>query len=292
MLLQQLINGLMLGSMYSLIAIGYTLVFGLLNLLNLAHGDVFMFGAFIALVFIASQTLPLWAAFIVSMVGAGILGVLIERICFRSVKREEMHTAPVLSTLAFGIVLVDITRHIWGTEPVPLATGIETVNVTFGDLLISMVQIIILVVAVALMLLLDYVIRSTKLGAGLRAIAEQPMVARLLGVHVTRAVLAAFFISSALAGAAGVLWALRIGLADPNVGFSLGLKAVAVMVIGGLGNVRGAMIAGLLVGMVEVLTSAYISAILANLAVWVVLVLILLFRPAGMFGSRLQVEGR
>lgn len=290
MVLQQLINGLMLGSMYSLIAIGYTLVFGLLNLLNLAHGDVFMFGGFIALFVVTSAGLPLWAAFILSMVGTGILGLLVERICFRPLK-GQFHMAPVLSTLAFGIILVDVTRHIWGTEPVQLSTGVELLSIRIGDLLISAIQIVILVVAVGLMLLLDFLIRSTKLGAAMRAVAEQPTVARLLGIDVQRTIVLAFAISSALAGAAGILWALKLGMADPNVGFSLGLKSLAVMVIGGLGNVRGAMIGGLIVGMTEVLTSAYASAILANLVVWLILVLVLLLRPSGLFGSRLQVEG-
>lgn len=290
MILQQLINGLMLGSMYSLIAIGYTLVFGLLNLLNLAHGEVFMFGGFIALFALTSVALPLWAAFLLSIAGAGILGLAVERICFRPIKGQSQ-MAPVLSTIAFGIILVDITRHIWGTEPVQLSTGIELVSIKVGDLLVSAIQIVILIVAIALMLLLDYLIRSTKLGAAMRAVAEQPTVARLLGVDVQRTVSMAFVISSALAGAAGILWALKLGMADPNVGFSLGLKSLAVMVIGGLGNVRGAMVGGLIVGMTEVLTSAYASAILANLVVWLILVLILLFRPSGLFGSRLQVEG-
>lgn len=291
MVLQQLINGLMLGSMYSLIAIGYTLVFGLLNLLNLAHGDVFMFGAFATLFFLITAGVPLWAAFVLSMVGTGIVGLLIERICFRPIKKE-FHIAPALSTLAFGIILVDITRHIWGTQPVALSTGIEMTNVNVGEVLISSVQIIILVVTVVLMILLDLVIRKTKLGAGLRAVAEQPTIAKLLGVNVSRTIVVAFFMSSALAGAAGTLWALKLGVADPNVGLSLGLKALAVMVIGGLGNVRGAMIGGMIVGMAEILTSAYASAVLANLVVWVILVLILLLRPSGLLGARLQVEAR
>ncbi|MDP2936507.1 MAG: branched-chain amino acid ABC transporter permease [Dehalococcoidia bacterium] len=289
--MQQVINGLMLGSMYSLVAIGYTLVFGLLNLLNFAHGDVFMFGGFIALFVLLSLKLPILVAFIGAMVGCGILGFILELVCFRTVKKEY-HLAPALGTLGFSLVVIELTTKVWGTEPVSLPPSVEVINFQIGDLLISSVQILILAVAIVLMAALEFLILKTRLGRAMRAVAEDPTVAKLLGVNAVRTIVAAFVISSALAGAAGILLALRLGLANPHVGFTYGMKALAVMAIGGLGNVRGAMLGGLIIGMAEVLTVAYGSATYSDVVVWTGLIAILLFKPSGLLGTKLQEERR
>lgn len=289
--MQQVINGLMLGSMYSLVAIGYTLVFGLLNLLNFAHGDIFMFGGFIALFVLLSLKLPLLIAFIGAMVGCGILGFILELVCFRPVKKEY-HLAPALGTLGFSLVVIELTTKVWGTEPVSLPPSVEVINFQIGELLISSVQILILAVAIALMAALEFLILKTRLGRAMRAVSEDPNVAKLLGVNAVRTIVAAFIISSALAGAAGILLALRLGLANPHVGFTYGMKALAVMVIGGLGNVRGAMLGGLIIGMAEVLTVAYGSATYSDVVVWTALIAILLFKPSGLLGTKLQEERR
>lgn len=289
--MQQVINGLMLGSMYSLVAIGYTLVFGLLNLLNFAHGDVFMFGGFIALFVLLSLKLPIVLAFIGAMVGCGILGFVLELVCFRPVKKE-FHLAPALGTLGFSLVVVELTTKVWGTEPVSLPATVEVVNFQVGNVLISSVQILILGVAIALMAALEFLILKTKLGRALRAVAEDPNTAKLLGVNSVRIIVSAFVISSALAGGAGILLALRLGLANPHVGFTYGMKALAVMAIGGLGNMRGAMVGGLIIGMAEVLTVSFGSATYSDVVVWTGLILILIFRPSGLLGTRLQEERR
>lgn len=289
--MQQVINGLMLGSMYSLVAIGYTLVFGLLNLLNFAHGDVFMFGGFIALFILLTLKLPLWVAFLGAMAGCGMIGLILELVCFRPVKKEY-HLAPALGTLGFSLVMVELTTKIWGTEPVSLPLSVEVVNFQIGDVLVSSVQIIILAVAIGLMAALEFLVFKTKLGRALRAVAEDPNTAKLLGVNTVRIIIVAFVISSALAGAAGILLALRLGLANPHLGFTFGMKALAVMAIGGLGNIRGAMLGGLLVGMAEVLTVAYGSATYADVVVWIGLIAILLFKPSGLLGARLREERR
>ncbi len=289
--MQQVINGLMLGSMYSLVAIGYTLVFGLLNLLNFAHGDVFMFGGFIALFILLSLKLPLFVAFIGAMVGCGILGFVLELVCFRPVKKEY-HLAPALGTLGFSLVVIELTTKVWGTEPVSLPASVEVINFQVGNVLISSVQILILAVAIGLMASLEFLILKTRLGRALRAVAEDPNTAKLLGVNSVRIIVAAFVISSALAGAAGILLALRLGLANPNIGFTYGLKALAVMAIGGLGNMRGALVGGLIIGMAEVLTVAFGSATYSDVVVWTALIAILLFKPSGLLGTRLQEERR
>ena len=289
--MQQVINGLMLGSMYSLVAIGYTLVFGLLNLLNFAHGDVFMFGGFIALFVLLALKLPIWLAFFGAMVGCGIVGIILELVCFRPVKKE-FHLAPALGTLGFSLVLVELTTKIWGTEPVSLPPSVEVINFQVGNVLISSAQILILAVAIVLMAGLEFLILKTRLGRALRAVAEDPNTAKLLGVNSVRIIVAAFVISSALAGAAGILLALRLGLANPHVGFTYGMKALAVMAIGGLGNMRGAMLGGLIIGMAEVLTVSYGSATYSDVVVWTALIAILLFKPSGLLGTRLQEERR
>lgn len=294
--MQQVINGLMLGSMYSLVAIGYTLVFGLLNLLNFAHGDIFMFGGFAALFILVALKLPLWAAFIGAMIAGGVLGFVLELICFRPVKKEY-HLAPALGTLGFSILMVELTTKFWGTEPVSLPQApdimfLQSGNIQVAGALISYVQIVILVTAVVLMAALEFLILKTRLGRALRATSEDPGTARLLGVNTVRTVVAAFVISSALAGAAGILLSLRLGLANPQVGFTYGMKALAVMAIGGLGNMRGAMVGGLIIGMAEVMTVAYGSATYSDVVVWTGLILILIFKPSGLLGTRLQEERR
>lgn len=287
--MQQVINGLMVGSMYSLVAIGYTLVFGLLNLLNFAHGDVFMFGGFIALFVLATLAFPIWIAFLLAMAGCAVIGIVLELVCFRPVKKKEYHMAPVLGTLGFSILLQELVAKIWGTQPVSLpSSSIPMITFQVGDVIINSVQIIILVVAIVLMAALEFLILKTRLGRALRAVAEEPTTAKLLGVNSVRIIVAAFVISAALAGAAGILLTLRLGLANPAVGLTYGTRALAVMAIGGLGNVRGAMLGGILVGLAEVLTVAYGSSTYSDVVVWTGLIVVLLFRPSGLLGTRLQ----
>src|SRR3990170_4127733 len=180
--MQQVINGLMLGSMYSLVAIGYTLVFGLLNLLNFAHGDVFMFGGFIALFVLLALKLPIWLAFLGAMVGCGVVGIILELVCFRPVKKE-FHLAPALGTLGFSLVLVELTTKIWGTEPVSLPPSVEVINYQVGNVLISSAQILILGVAIVLMAGLEFLILKTRLGRAAAGGGEEPNTAQLPGVH-------------------------------------------------------------------------------------------------------------
>lgn len=294
--MQQVMNGLMVGSMYSLVAIGYTLVFGLLNLLNFAHGDIFMFGGFISLFILMALGLPIWVAFIGAMIGGAALGFILELVCFRPVKKEY-HLAPALGTLGFSILMVELTTKYFGTEPVSLPPTPEIMflqggGINMGGVLVSYVQIVILGTAIVLMAALEFLILKTRLGRALRATSEDPTTSRLLGVSTVRTIVAAFVISSALAGAAGILLSLRLGLANPMVGFSYGMKALAVMAIGGLGNMRGAMLGGLIIGMAEVMTVAYGSATYSDVVVWTGLIAILLFKPSGLLGTRLQEERR
>lgn len=292
MLEQQVVNGLMLGSSYALVAVGYTLVFGVLKLLNLAHGEVFMSGGYIGFFLLATAELPVWAAIVGAMVGAGLVSLLLERVSFRPIDLTRYEIAPVLSTIGFALVLQQLVVRIWGSTPEPVSAGIAGLDIRVGSLLISFVSLLGLVIALVLMVVLGLVIRRTGFGRGMRAIADDAEVAELLGVNTRRIVLVTFGISGVLAGAAGILAALRTGSVAPNVGMEVGFKALAVMVIGGLGSFEGAVLAGLVLGIVEVLAVAYGSAAYGDAVVWGTLLLVLLARPSGLFGEPASASGR
>jgi branched-chain amino acid transport system permease protein len=289
MIAQQIINGLMIGSMYSLIAIGYTLVFGMLNMLNMAHAEVFMMGGFIALFLITSLKLPLIPALIGTMLLTGILGVLVELFCFRFIKKDYV-LAPLLSTIGFGLILSNLAINYAGSEPREFPVIIEIQDFHFGNILISAAQGFILIITVFLMVGLAIFIKKTKMGRAMRAIAENYLVAQLLGLPVSRIITLTFFISAALAGTAGLFIGLRFCKIDPFLGVKFGMKGLAIMTIGGLGNVYGSMVLGIIVGLVEVFMVTYFSAAYSNAVVWGVLIIILIFAPSGLFGSQVKME--
>ena len=283
MFLQQLINGLMLGSTYSLIAIGYTLVMGLLQLLNIAHGDVFMFGAFLGLSF-AMLNMPLYLSLIIGMAGAGIVSVLVERFCFRPLRKAHFLGA-LVSTVAFGILLQNVATQIWGSEPSRFPQTTEVAQFQVGPVLISSIQIIILATSLILMVAMDLFVRKTRTGRAMRATSENPQTAGLLGVNVDRVIVGTFFVSGALAGADGVLTALVYLQIIPFIGIRQGLIGMVAMVIGGLGNLRGAMIGGLVIGVIEVMNDAYLTAGYRDMIIFGLFFLFLMFRPEGLFGT-------
>lgn len=288
-MLQQLINGLMLGSTYALVAIGYSLVFGLLNMVNLAHGEIFMLGGFLGLALGVYLELPLVFIILGAMLGSGILGLVLELVCFRRVNRNNF-LAPALSSIGFSIITREIMVNMVGSEPKVFPATVQLPDLHLGSVLISSVQLLVFGAALALMVGLTLLIKKTELGRAIRTVAENSSWAKLLGVNVTQVTMATFFISSALAGAAGILIGLRIGKISPFIGATVGLKGLAVMVIGGLGNINGAMVGGLLVGMLEVLTSAYLGAVFADLIPWGFLIAVLVFRPSGLFGTKVNTD--
>ncbi|MCJ7493525.1 MAG: branched-chain amino acid ABC transporter permease [Deltaproteobacteria bacterium] len=283
---QQLINGLMLGSTYSLIAMGYTLVLGLLKMLNLAHGDVFMFGAFLGYSF-ALLGIPLYWALLLAMVGAGIISLLVERFCFRPLRKAHF-LGPLLSTIAFGILLQNVGTQIWGSEPSRYPQTMEMAQFQLGPVLISSVQLIILAISLLLMVGIDQFVRRTRMGRAMRATSENQINASLLGVDVNRVVRFTFFTSGALAGVAGVLTALVYLQITPFIGIRQGLIGMVAIVIGGLGNLRGAMIAGILIGVIEVMNDAYFTASYRDMIIFGLFFLFLMFKPEGLWGTTKQ----
>lgn len=285
MFLQQTLNGIILGSIYALIAIGYNLVLGILGMLNLAHGDVFMIGAFIGLA-LALMGMPLYAVFPLAMLSAGLLGILVERLCFSPLKKAHL-LAPLVSTIAMGMVLQNTATNIWGTYARPFPREfVHGTTFHFGFLIISTTQVVILVIAIALMILVHQFIYRTKIGLAMRAVAEDPDNSSLMGVNNNVIILWTFFVSSVLAGAGGVLVFMAFGQLSPFVGIKLGLLAMVAMVIGGMGSMKGAMVGGLLLGMVQVMNSAYFTGAITDIILFGVMLLFILFKPQGIFGTR------
>jgi len=285
MLYQQLINGLMLGASYSLVAIGYTLIFGVLNLLYFAHGEVFMVGAFVGLFLVLYAGTNIYVALLGAMIACAVLGALAFFVAVRPVPKDRP-LAPLISTIGLTIVLQNFAIYVFGGRQFSFPETIHQELYHFGPVTISSVQIFILGIAIALMVALWLFIERTKLGRAMRAVAENHETAALLGVNVNQVVLITFVIGSGIAGIAGVLDGLKNSSVSPFMGLGASVKGLIVMLLGGLGNVPGAMIAGLLLGMIEILSAAYIGTTERDFFSFLILILILLYRPTGLFGTR------
>ena len=286
MLEQQIINGLMLGASYAMVAIGYTLIFGVLRLLHFAHGEVFMLGAFFGLhIVLAFAGANIYFAIAGAMIGTGIIGALIVLVAVRPVD-NKYPLAPLISTIGVTIVIQNLAITIFGGSLVSFPARINPELYQIGDLTISSVQIFILVVALVLMFSMWYLIEKTKIGRAIRATSESHEIASLLGVNVNFIVLFVFVLASCLAGAAGVLDGVKNSNVSPFMGLEVAVKALVCMLLGGLGNIFGALVAGFLLGTVEILSSAYLGSGLRDFLTFVILITILLFRPTGLFGTR------
>lgn len=293
MIAGQILNGLVIGSMYALVALGFTLVLGVLHRLNLAHGDIFVLGGFVALG-ATNHGIALWLAAPLAMVVGGAAGIAIEQVCFRRLAGEDAENAAALSSVAFGIVVIDLIHKVWGTEPVALDLTIlgpvrsfELFGVRFTS-----VAMIIVGITIVLMIFLHLLVAHTRMGRNIRAVADNPQSATLLGVNIRAVSQQVFALSSALGCVAGLLLTLRLGTASSDIGFGFALKAVAIMAIGGMGDLRGAVLGGLLIGVLESLAAQFGEARLADLTVWVCMIGFLIFRPQGLFGSAIGREIR
>jgi branched-chain amino acid transport system permease protein len=285
-LLQQLVNGVMLGAVYALIAIGYTLIFGVLGMLHLAHGEVFMIGAFVGLLVTTAYAGHVMLALAAAMVATGLLGVIIERVAFRPL-RGAHHLAPLATTIGAGIALQETARWYFGPEQKGFPSTIAVTLWELGPLRVSSVQVFILAAALVLMAAVSVFLARTRAGRAVRATAEDPIVAGLLGVNVSAVIVLVFFVASALAGAAGVLVGLAYNSVHPFIGVQMGIKGLVVMLLGGLGNVPGAMVGGLVLGILEVLGVAYFASSYRDAFAFGAVMLMMLLRPEGLLGLRL-----
>jgi branched-chain amino acid transport system permease protein len=288
-LTQQVINGLFLGSVYALFALGYTLIFGVLDILNLAHAAIFMLGAFSALVLVTELHVNVWLALLGAMLVCALLGILLERIAFAPLRRRpDTHLSGLISSIAVATMFqaFALWRFEARTQRFPAGTFADQ-NITIAGASVSELQLLILGIALVLMGVLQFVVRRTRLGAAMRAVAENERGARVLGIHVDRVIVLTFAVASALGGAAGVLYGLAFNSISPDMGQSIELRGLAVIIVGGMGSIPGAVIGGFVLGLVEVLSvaitgqSSYRDAI-----AFAALFLILLVRPNGLLGVR------
>jgi branched-chain amino acid transport system permease protein len=288
---QQALNGLFVGSIYALFAVGYTLVFGVLDILNLAHQAVFMLAAFIALALVEVRV-PLVAALPLAVIAAGCLGLLLERLAFRPLRgRADSNISGLISSIAVATVFEAIAAQIFGADisRFPENTFPDRI-IHLGSATASLLQLCIIGVSVLLMGALTLLLARTRLGRQIRAVAESPRAARVLGINVNRVIAAAFFISSALGGAAGVLFGLAFNSISPDVGRSVELKGLAVIILGGMGSIPGAVAAGFALGLLEVFTVARFGSSWRDGVSFAVLFLVLLARPRGLFGQAVARE--
>ena len=290
--LQQLLNGLSLGAIYALIALGYTMVYGVLRFINFAHSDVFMVGAFIG--YFAGRIVPegtLWGGLIVllvAMAGCAVLGMLIERLAYR-----PLRGAPTLNVLitAIGVsLLLEYSGQVFfGAAPRTFPAILPSANFTLGGLVLSSNQLVVIVVAVLLMIGLELIVHRTKIGMAMRAVSLNPRAAQLVGVNNDVVISFTFGLGSALAAAGGVLYALNYPSIDPLMGVMPGLKAFVAAILGGIGNIPGAALGGLLLGVVETFVNGSQWSTYKDAIAFAILIVILLFRPAGLLG-RATVE--
>jgi branched-chain amino acid transport system permease protein len=282
--LQQVINGLMLGCTYVLVALGYTLIFGLLRLIHMAHGEVLMIGAYVALAIIAYLHGNLFLAMLGAMVVTALLGITIYAVSIRYVEKGG-HLSPLVSTIGVAIVLQEIFTKIFTGEKIAFPQTLVFKNIQVGGLSFNTVQIFIIVLSFAVMFVLYRILKGTMIGKSIRAVSENTETARLLGIRVPWIVVMTFALASILAGIAGVLVGIAYHSIYPLMGIEIGLKGLAIIIIGGMGNVVGAMFSGLLVGLMEVFSVAYISSSYKDAFTFGLMVVILIWKPEGLFGS-------
>jgi len=290
---QQLVNGLTLGSTYALIALGYTLIFGVLNIVNMAHGEIFMFGAFAGLVLATKFNINIFLAMAGAMVVGAILGYLMEKLALKPLRRRtSSHLAPLISTIGVAIFLESLALRIFGPQAQSFPTVFPGGLLDFGFFKISFVQIMILVISFGLMVVLRFVLAKTRLGKSIRTTAENIETAGLLGINTGKIIVFTVMLASGLGAVAGVLVGLAFNAVEPTMGVTMGFKGLAVLILGGLGNITGAMVGGLILGIAEVFTVAYGASSYRDAVAFGLIIFLLFLRPQGLFGSQNPQGGR
>lgn len=284
MLLQIIINGLTQGCIYALIALGYSMVYGTLRFINFAHGDIYMWGACFALIF-ARLDIPFPIALLLTMICVGLLGVTVEFLAYRRL-RNVPRVVVTASALGTSIVLSNAARVIIGGDTYAVPSFFTTKYFEIGSVVVNSMQFILLGCSVALMLALNWFINKTKYGKAIRATSENMDVTSLMGINTNSIVSITFFIGSALAGAAGMLVAIYYDAVYSTMGYMAGMKAFTSAILGGIGSIPGAMLGGLLLGQVESFGTTYISSSMGPAISFAVLIVVLLVRPTGFFGSK------
>ncbi len=284
-ILEQLINGLRTGSIYALIALGYTMVYGIAKMINFAHGDIIMVGAYALYVAIALLHLPAIPAVIFTCVVCAVLGVVIERIAYKPL-RNAPRLAVLITAIGVSYFLQSASLIIFKATPIPFQSIINVDSINIGGVTISGITIVTLVVTTISMIVLTFFINKTKAGSAMRAVSEDMGAAQLVGINVNKTITMTFAIGSFLAAVAGILYICQYQSLKPTMGALPGIKAFVAAVLGGIGSIPGAMLGGIVLGIIESFSKAFISTELSDAIVFSVLVIVLLVRPSGFLGKK------
>ena len=286
-MLQQLINGLILGSVYALLALGYTMVYGIIKLINFAHGDIYMMGAFIGYFLITKYHMNFFVALVLTMVLTAILGVVIEFLAYRPL-RNSTRIAALITAIGVSFFLEYSMVRLVGANKHAFPQTLATVKYNLGPVSVTNVQLIILGVSIFLMLALQFIVQKTKMGKAMRAVSVDSDAAQLMGINVNSTISFTFALGSALAGAGGVLIGLYYNSVDPLMGMVPGIKAFVAAVVGGIGIIPGAAVGGFMIGLLETFSVSIGLASYKDAVVYAVLIIILLVRPAGILGKNVK----
>lgn len=280
---QQLVNGVQIGSVYALVAIGYTMVYGIAKMINFAHGDIIMVGSYVALIFFQSSGLPVWGVIAATAAVSAVLGVTIERLAYKPLRGGSRMSA-LITTIGVSLMLQNGFLLLFGSSPRPFPNHFTGEGFTLGGVTVSRLTAITLVVTVVLMVLLTLFVNRTRVGKAMRAVSEDQGAAQLMGINIDTSISITFAIGSALAAVAAVLYSSTYPLINPYMGSMLGLRAFIAAVIGGIGVIPGAMIGGFIIGIAEALIKRYISSAMADAIVFALLIIMLLVKPSGLLG--------
>lgn len=280
---QQLVNGVQIGSVYALVAIGYTMVYGIAKMINFAHGDIIMVGSYVELLFFQSSGLPVWGVIAATAAVSAVLGVTIERLAYKPLRGGSRMSA-LITTIGVSLMLQNGFLLIFGSSPKPFPNHFTGEGFTLGGVTVSRLTAITLVVTVVLMVLLTLFVNRTRVGKAMRAVSEDQGAAQLMGINIDTSISITFAIGSALAAVAAVLYSSTYPLITPYMGPMLGLRAFIAAVIGGIGVIPGAMIGGFIIGIAEALIKRYISSAMADAIVFALLIIVLLVKPSGLLG--------
>jgi len=293
MLLQQIINGLTVGGVYALIALGYTLVYGILELINFAHGEIYMIGAYLGIIFLGiftasgltqySLILSLFLTFVMSIIVCSAYGFTIEKLAYKPL-RNAPRLNPLISAIGVSIFLQNYVMLTQGATDKVFPHVIPVTKIEFSNVTMTTLQLFIIIVSLLLMTMLHLFIMKTKTGKAMRAVAQDKVMASLLGIDIDRIISVTFIIGSGLAAVAGLMVAMYYGLVNYSIGYIAGIKAFTAAVLGGIGSIPGAMVGGFLLGLIESLGASYLSSEYKDAYAFIVLILILLVKPTGLFG--------
>lgn len=287
--IQQLINGITLGSIYALISLGYTMVYGIIKLINFAHGDIFMVGAYIAYLSVTYLKLGLIPSLIISMIFCSILGMLIEKFAYKPLRNSPRISA-LITAIGVSLLLENLMQIIMGADSrvFPRLVAEKNYHLLQNKIVINNKQIYLLIITILLMIILNFIVKKTKIGKAMRAVSQDMDAARLMGINVDTTISYTFAIGSALAAAAGVLVGLYYNTINPLMGVLPGLKAFIAAVFGGIGIIPGAMLGGFSLGIIETLVSGYGSSMYKDAVAFALLILILIIKPSGLLGKNIK----